>query len=115
MAGFSASIEKLINSKITNSTGNSSTELESQKIMTYASTRAASDIPAEGYKVEGNNIYVYTAKGMVAFREEVNGGNTLASYTIYLMNDIDMSTVCSSTARFMGIYRKPNSSIWRNI
>ena len=41
--------------------------------------------------------YIYTADDLVKFRDSVNAGNTYAGKTVYLMNDIDLITVCSST------------------
>jgi len=41
--------------------------------------------------------YIYDAADLVAFRDAVNAGDNFSGKTVYLMNDIDMSTVCSST------------------
>jgi len=41
--------------------------------------------------------YIYTADDLVKFRDSVNAGNNYEGKTVYLMNDIDLSTVCSST------------------
>ncbi|MBO5478694.1 MAG: Ig-like domain-containing protein, partial [Clostridia bacterium] len=41
--------------------------------------------------------YIYDAADLVAFRDEVNAGDNYSGKTVYLMNDIDLSTVCSST------------------
>ncbi len=40
--------------------------------------------------------YIYTADDLVKFRDSVNVGNAYTGKTVYLMNDIDLSTVCSS-------------------
>lgn len=41
--------------------------------------------------------YIYTAQDLANFRDKVNAGDTYEGKTIYLMNDIDLSTVCSTT------------------
>ncbi len=38
--------------------------------------------------------YIYTAQDLCDFRNDVNNGNDYAGRTVYLMNDIDLSTVC---------------------
>jgi len=40
--------------------------------------------------------YIYTAEELNAFRDSVNAGDNYAGKTVYLMADIDMSSVCSS-------------------
>ena len=39
--------------------------------------------------------YIYTADDLVKFRDSVNAGNAYTGKTVYLMNDIDLSTVGS--------------------
>lgn len=48
-------------------------------------------------KLENTNTvtYIYSAEDMANFRNSVNAGNTYAGKTVYVMADIDMSTVCS--------------------
>ena len=41
--------------------------------------------------------YIYDANDLVAFRDSVNSGDDYAGKTVYVMADIDMSTVCSET------------------
>ena len=41
--------------------------------------------------------YIYDAADLVAFRDAVNAGDDYTGKTVYLMDDIDLSTVCSST------------------
>ncbi len=41
--------------------------------------------------------YIYDAQDLVNFRNSVNNGDTYLGETVYLMNNIDMSTVCSVT------------------
>lgn len=41
--------------------------------------------------------YIYNAADLVAFRNNVNAGDDYEGKTVYLMNDIDLSTVCSSS------------------
>ncbi|MBO5478219.1 MAG: hypothetical protein J6A04_00585, partial [Clostridia bacterium] len=41
--------------------------------------------------------YIYDASDLVAFRDAVNAGDNYSGKTVYLMDDIDLSTVCSST------------------
>ena len=41
--------------------------------------------------------YIYDASDLVAFRDAVNAGNNYSGKIVYLMDDIDLSTVCSST------------------
>ena len=45
----------------------------------------------------GTVTYIYDAADLVAFRNAVNAGDEYAGKTVYLMDDIDLSTVCSST------------------
>ncbi len=52
---------------------------------------------AQDIVTSGNNTYIYTAAGLSTFRNNVNNGNTYAGQKVYLMADIDLSTVCSST------------------
>ena len=44
-----------------------------------------------------NTRYIATAQDLVAFRNSVNAGNTYTNQTVELVNDIDLSSVCSST------------------
>lgn len=50
-------------------------------------------------KLENTNTitYIYTADDMVKFRDSVNAGDNYSGKTVYVMADIDMSTVCSET------------------
>lgn len=41
--------------------------------------------------------YIYDATDFVVFRDAVNAGDNYSGKTVYLMNDIDLSSVCSST------------------
>ncbi len=41
--------------------------------------------------------YIYNANDLVKFRDSVNAGNDYAGKIVYMMADIDMSTVCSET------------------
>jgi len=41
--------------------------------------------------------YIYDAQDFVSFRNAVNAGDNYSGKTVYLMDDIDLSTVCSST------------------
>ena len=41
--------------------------------------------------------YIYDAEDLAAFRDAVNAGNNYSGKTVYLMDDIDLSTVCSSS------------------
>lgn len=41
--------------------------------------------------------YIYDATDLAAFRDKANAGDTFANKTVYLMADIDLSTVCSSS------------------
>ena len=41
--------------------------------------------------------YIYSTEDLVEFRNSVNAGNTYAGKTVYLMADIDLSTICSET------------------
>lgn len=41
--------------------------------------------------------YIYDANDLVAFRDDVNAGNDYAGKIVYVMADIDMSSVCSET------------------
>ena len=43
-----------------------------------------------------NTRYISTAQDLVAFRNSVNAGNTYVGKTVELINDIDLSSVCSS-------------------
>ncbi len=38
--------------------------------------------------------YIYDAQDLCDFRDDVNAGNSYEGKTVYLMNDIDLSTVC---------------------
>ncbi len=42
-------------------------------------------------------IYIYNAEELAEFRDSVDGGNNYKDKTVYVMADIDMSTVCSNT------------------
>ena len=44
-----------------------------------------------------DEIYIYDVQDLNDFRDSVNAGETYFGMTVYLMADIDMSTVCSST------------------
>ena len=41
--------------------------------------------------------YIYSANDMVSFRDAVNAGDNYTGKSVYVMADIDLSTVCSST------------------
>lgn len=41
--------------------------------------------------------YLYDAQDLVAFRDKVNAGDSYAGKTVYVMADIDMSSICSET------------------
>ncbi|MBP3708620.1 MAG: Ig-like domain-containing protein, partial [Clostridia bacterium] len=41
--------------------------------------------------------YIYDVSDLVAFRDAVNAGDNYSGKTVYLMEDIDLSSVCSST------------------
>jgi len=54
---------------------------------------------ANGPRLENTETttYIYDAQDLVAFRNEVNAGDSYIGKTVYLMADIDMSSVCSET------------------
>lgn len=39
-------------------------------------------------------LYIYNVQDMVNFKNSVNAGNNYAGKTVYLMNDLDLKTVC---------------------
>lgn len=43
-----------------------------------------------------NTTYIYDEQDLVELRDKVNAGDNLAGKTIYLMSDIDLSTICSA-------------------
>lgn len=47
--------------------------------------------------VDDTATYIYNANDMLAFSNSINAGNNYRGKKVYLMADIDMSTVCSST------------------
>lgn len=49
-------------------------------------------------KFVNNMRYIYSVEDLVKFRDIVNGGNKFSDKHVELMNDIDMSSVCSSSA-----------------
>ena len=68
----------------------------------YTTTLAETGDEADSYtttRLENTDTitYIYDAADLVAFRNAVNAGNSYAGKTVYLMDDIDLSTVCSST------------------
>ena len=42
--------------------------------------------------------YIYDEQDLLAFKNAVNAGNNYSGKTVYLMNDIDLTSVCSATA-----------------
>ncbi len=97
MAGFSALIQEKFSNNVEENINaleeNTNYENVSDSISLY-STREAS---GSGFVTIGNVSYIYDAAGLAEFRNSVNGGNNYAGKVIYLMSDIDMSTVCSAT------------------
>ena len=43
------------------------------------------------------NIYIYDITDFIDFKNKVNDGDTFSGKTVNLMDDIDLSSVCSST------------------
>ena len=41
--------------------------------------------------------YIYNTSDLIAFRNDVNSGENYSGRTVYLMSDIDMSSICSSS------------------
>lgn len=54
-----------------------------------------------------NETYIYTAQDLVTFRNNANAGNNYSGKTVYLMNDIDLSSVCSSSLGSFGVIKTP--------
>jgi len=46
-----------------------------------------------------NITYIYDVQDFVAFRDAVNAGDNYSGKTVYLMNDIDLSSVCSASLK----------------
>ncbi len=60
-------------------------------------TQEKSQISAQKLSNTATETYIYTAAELAAFKNNVNAGNNYEGKTVYLMADIDLSKVCSST------------------
>lgn len=51
----------------------------------------------DDYIADNGNWTINTAQGFIAFRDEVNSGNSFSGKTVTLANNLDFSSVCDST------------------
>ncbi len=100
MAGFSALIrEKFSNNvEIENVEGNinSENDINYENASNSLSLYSTREVSGSGFVTIGNVSYIYDAAGLAEFRNSVNEGNNYAGKVVYLMSDIDMSSVCSA-------------------
>lgn len=71
---------------------------EGDESIEIATTNADTDIQTKDIAsiTQINNL-----SDFIKFRDSVNAGNTYAGKTVYLNTDIDLSTACNETVRFM--------------
>lgn len=76
--------------------------------MKLAGFSASNFLNLSSNKIQGDNktvrlentstiTYIYDAQDLVNFRDSVNAGDTYEGKTVYLMDDIDLSTVCGKS------------------
>lgn len=57
----------------------------------------------DDYVEENGNWTIYTARGLVAFRDAVNGGNSFSGKTVTLADNLDLSNECNSSKPWVPI------------
>ncbi len=68
----------------------------------------------DDYVEENGNWIIYTAQGLVAFRDAVNGGNSFGKSTVTLANDIDLTSVCSVDSPWVSIGNYSNYNSYKS-